>query len=595
MSPERWGMKIIKGIKVSSGFAIGRAFVIDDEQLPRIPRRSIKPERVEAELARFEAARLDAIQELDRVHQEALREMGPESAKIFLFHRGMLEDPALLGPIRSMISSEHVTPEFAAAHTFRAWMKRFSEKDDTTFRSKINDLHDLAKRLIGCLIGERLERADQKPETDSIIVARELTPSQTVGFDRTRVIGMVTELGGQTGHTAIVARALGLPAVVGCPDLQQVVSDGTVLIVDGGRGRVIIDPDDETIEQYRGYIKQSREFERSLEELASKPATTLDGVEVELLGNIEFPEEAALVVQRGGAGVGLYRTEFLYLTGDHEPSEDEQFEAYRRCVELLEGRPLTIRTLDLGADKYTQLRADVPERNPFLGLRSIRYCLANLPMFRTQLRALLRASAYGPMKIMLPLVTSVHEFRQTRYLIRDAMEDLDDMGLGYDRDIEVGIMVEVPSAVLMADAFAREVDFFSIGTNDLVQYALAVDRTNERVGSMYQPAHPAVLSLIRMVVKSARRKKIPVSCCGEAASDLEYVPLLLGLGVRTLSVNAASLPVVKRLIRSVSMAQCERIAKKAITFDSELESAAYLRSRVRKIVPEAFEGRAGED
>ncbi len=588
-------MKILKGIKVSSGIAIGRAFVIDDVQVPRIPKRSVRPERVQSELDRFERARLDAIAELDQVHNEALVDMGQDSAKVFLFHRGMLEDPALLGPIRAMIRDERVSPEYAAAQTFRTWMKRFAEKDDSAFRTKINDLHDISHRLIGCLIGKRLTTSEELPDDNTIIVASELTPSQTVAFDRSRIIGMVTELGGQTSHTAIVARALGLPAVVGCANLRSLVSDGMPLIIDGARGRVIIEPDDETIEQYQGYIKQSREFDRSLEELAPKSATTSDGVEIELLGNIEFPEEASTVVERGGAGIGLYRTEFLYLTGDHEPSEDEQFEAYKTCIDHLAGRPLTIRTLDLGADKYTQLRAETPERNPFLGLRSIRYCLAHLPMFRTQLRALLRASAYGPLKIMLPLVTTIHEFRQTRYLIRDAMEDLDDLGLPYDRNVRVGIMVEVPSAVLLADVFAREVDFFSIGTNDLVQYALAVDRTNERVASMYQPAHPAVLRLIRMVVKSARRKSLPVSCCGEAASDLEYVPLLLGLGVRTLSVNASSIPVVKRLIRSVSMAQCERIAKKAITFDSELESAAFLRTRVRKIVPEAFEGRAGEE
>lgn len=588
-------MKIIKGIKVASGIAIGRALVIDDAFLPRIPRRSIARKLVDSELERFEHARRAAIEELNAVHAEARQEMGDESAKIFLFHIGMLNDPALLNPIRARIAGELVTPEYAAAETFRQWIARFNSKEDSAFRTKVNDLHDLARRLIAKLTGDRLVELEHGHDSDTIIVAGELTPSQTVAFDRTRIIGMATEFGGTTSHTAIVARALGLPAVVGCQGLRAAVTNGTRLILDGERGRVIIDPDEETIEQYQGYVRQAREFVRSLEELATKPAITRDGVEIELLGNIEFPEESERVLERGGSGIGLYRTEFLYLTGNHEPTEDEQFQAYKRCVELMDGRPLTIRTFDLGADKYTQLRAAIPERNPFLGLRSIRYCLANLPMFRTQLRAILRASALGPVKIMLPLVTSIHEFRRARYLIRDAMEDLDDMGIPYDPDIQVGIMVEVPSAVLLADAFAREVDFFSIGTNDLIQYTLAVDRTNERVASMYQPTHPAVLKLIRMVVRTARHKNVPVSCCGEAAGDIEFAPLLLGLGVRTLSLTSSGIPLLKRLIRSVTMKQCERLARKAITFDSELEAAAYLRSRVRKIVPEAFEGRSGED
>lgn len=588
-------MKIIKGIRVSPGIAIGHAFVMDDVALPRVRRRKITPDAVERELARFEHARAEAIAELNRVHIHARTEMGEDSAKIFLFHIGMLNDPALISPIRERIEREQLSPEYAAAEVIRSWIKRFADMNEPAFSTKINDLVDLAQRLIGALIGRRLTEFEQQPDGDTIVVASELTPSQAIAFDRSRILGLATELGGPTSHTAIVARALGMPAIVGAKDLRRHVSDGQLLILDGDRSRIVIDPDEETLDQYRGFRQQALEFDRSLVELANLPSVTTDGVEIGLCGNIEFPDEAASVVRRGGGGVGLYRTEFLYLANDHEPSEDEHFEAYARCIQLLEGRPLVIRTLDLGADKYTQLRSEVPERNPFLGQRSIRYSLANLPMFQTQLRAILRASALGPVGVMLPLVTSVHEFRHSRYLLRDAMEDLDDLGIPYDPHIQVGIMVEVPAAVLLADAFAREVDFFSIGTNDLVQYTLAVDRTNERVASLYQPAHPAVLKLIRMVVRAARSKQIPVSCCGEAAGDLEYVPLLIGLGLRTLSVTPSSIPLVKRLIRSVSIQQCERLAKKVIQFDSELEAGAYLRNRVRKIVPEAFEGRAGED
>ncbi len=588
-------MKTIKGIKVAPGIAIGRAFVIDEVALPRVRRRKIDPVAVRDELVRFEQARKEAIAELNRVHAHAREEMGEDPARVFLFHIGMLNDPAMLEPIRKKIEDDLLSPEYASAEVIKSWIQRFQKMHEPAFSTKINDLVDLANRLIGALIGRKLIEFDEQPDGQAIVIAHELTPSQTIAFDRSRILGLATELGGPTSHTAIVARALGLPGVVGAGELRTQVDDGDLLIVDGDRGRIIIDPDEETVEHYRGLMQQAQEFDRSLVELARLPSVTTDGVEIELLGNIEFPDEASNVAERGGTGVGLYRTEFLYLGTDHDPTENEHFEAYKRCIERLDGQSLTIRTFDLGADKYTQMRSEKPERNPFLGQRSIRHSLANLPMFRTQLRAILRASALGPVRIMLPLVTSVHEFRQTRYLIRDAMEDLDDLGISYDPLIKVGIMVEVPAAVMLADAFAREVDFFSIGTNDLVQYTLAVDRTNERVAALYQPAHPAVLKMIRMVVRAARSKKIPVSCCGEAAGDLEYVPLLIGLGVRTLSVTPSGIPLVKRLVRSVSIHQCERLAKKAIQFDSELEAGAFLRDRVRKIVPEAFEGRAGED
>ncbi|MBZ0172267.1 MAG: hypothetical protein K8E66_07810, partial [Phycisphaerales bacterium] len=303
---------------------------------------------------------------------------------------------------------------------------------------------------------------------------------------------------------------------------------------------------------------------------------------------------AQAVLELGGVGVGLYRTEFLYLTGSVEPTEEDHYQVYKKCIEVLGGRPLTIRTVDLGADKYTQSRTEIPERNPFLGLRSIRYCLQHMTMFKTQLRAILRASAHGEIKVMFPLITTLHEFRQARHLLHDAMEDLEELGIEHDPDIPVGMMVEVPSAAIMADAFAREADFFSIGTNDLVQYTLAVDRTNERVASLYQPTHPAVIKLIRDVVRAGKRRGIPVSCCGESAGEPIFAPLLLGLGLRTLSLTASGIPGLKQVVRGLSIAQCEMIAKKAISLDSETEVTAYLRDKVKTLVPEAFEGWADD-
>jgi phosphotransferase system enzyme I (PtsI) len=441
------------------------------------------------------------------------------------------------------------------------------------------------------LIGEHAGRLRQLPH-QAVIVARDLTPSQAAEFDRDLVMAFATDLGGRTSHTAIVARALRIPAVVGCHDLTSRATDGQRVIIDGDRGLVILDPDRAHLDRYRQLIEQARTFQLSLRELASLPSETADGVPVCILGNIEFPDEIASILELGGEGVGLYRTEFLYLTRQAEPTEEEHYESYRKCVELLKGRELTIRTVDLGADKYTQRQLGAPERNPFLGLRSIRYSLHHLSDFKTQMRAILRASAHGPVKVMVPLVTNMGELRQSRSILRDVMEDLSEEGSPFDRDIKVGMMVEVPAAAIMADTFAREADFFSIGTNDLVQYTLAVDRTNERVASLFSPAHPAVLRLIREVVRAGERRSTPVSCCGESAGDLEFAILLLGLGLRTLSVAPPSIPHLRRLVRSVTIRQCERIARRAVALDSDGEVAAYVRDQARKIIPEAFEGRA---
>jgi phosphotransferase system enzyme I (PtsI) len=583
-------MQRISGIAVSPGIVIGRVFVIEDARSLRVARRLVDEADIPSELERFEFARTTAIAELDELHKSAAAEMGKEAAKIFLFHIGVLNDPSVLNPVRDMIKQDQVNAEFAISTTFLAISKKFAAHPDSTFQSKVDDLRDLAHRLLRDLgYGSRQSISDL--EEGTVIVARDLTPSQTANFDRDKVTAFVTGLGGPTSHTAIVAGALSLPAVVGASGVMLMARDGQEVIVDGERGFVIFDPDEPTIEQYRQEQIEARRVSLSMSEFAQLPAITADGVRINVMGNIEFPDEIEHVGNFGGHGIGLYRTEFLYLTGDSAPTEEDHFESYKRCVELLEGKPLTIRTIDLGADKYTQAQEEIPERNPFLGLRSIRYSLKNQKMFRTQLRAILRASALGPVKIMFPLVTNIAELRSGRYFLREEMEELDERGLAYDPDIEVGMMVEVPAAALMAPAFAREVDFFSIGTNDLVQYTLAVDRTNERVASMYTPIHPAVLKLIRDVSRAGRRQDIPVSCCGQSAADPAFAALLLGLGVRTISATASSLPMLKKTIRSLTVPQCERIVKKAISFDSEAEASSYVLNRLRKRVPEVFDGR----
>jgi len=585
-------MDVHYGIGVSSGIVIGQVFLLDDAQ-GRVPRRTVPADQAQTQLKRLDDAIQAATNKLVETMSSVESDLGSETAKIFGFHLGMLQDDNLLTPMRKLIEEENLTAESAASITLKGWADRLAAMPNPAFRSKVSDVNDLTGRLLSHLVGERSETLDDV-DGSRIVIAPELTPSQTVGFDREKVVALATDLGGQTSHTSIVARAMGIPAVVGLGHLSETLNDGDLVIVDGDRGVVIVSPDDDTVDDYRAQQERQRVRNLSIADIAKLEAITPDGIEIKLMGNIEFPSEVNYVFQGGGEGVGLYRTEYLYLSRETEPTEDDHFQAYRKCVELLDGKPLTIRTVDLGADKYTQAFLEGnAERNPFLGLRSIRYCLKNLPMFKRQLRAVLRASALGKVRVMFPLVSTVGELRQAKYLLRDVMEDLHEEGQAFDEHIDIGIMIEVPSAALLASAFAREVDFFSIGTNDLVQYTLAVDRTNERVADLYTPAHPAVLKLIRDVSRASRKRHVDLSCCGESAGDPAFAMLLIGLGVRTLSVTPNALPGLKRLIRGVSASQCERIAKRAMSFDSESEVSIYLRDKLRKVLPDAFdEGRA---
>jgi len=583
-------MKELRGIAVSPGVAIGRVFLLDDVKV-RVPRRTVAESAVASEQQRLKTALEKSRAELGEMAAAAQRDLGGEAAKVFAFQQALLADKSLTGPMSKRIEKERTTAEWAAQEEFRALADRFRSMSDSAFHTKVDDVWDLERRVMRHLIGEHrssLARLDHK----AIVVAPDLTPSQAAAFPREHVLGFVTDAGGQTSHTAIFARALEIPAVVGLERLCELAEEGDRIIIDGDRGVVVLNPDDRTVEEYEQHIRQLKQIEHTLADLSGQPAVTTDGVRILLMANIEFADEAQALARHGADGVGLFRTEFLWLTSDHEPSEEEQFNEYKRCVERAAGKPVVLRTFDLGADKYTQERALAPERNPFLGLRSIRYCLQNVGMFKRQLRAVLRASAFGPLKIMFPLVTSTMELRRAKMILRDVMEDLDDGGVAYDRNVPVGMMVETPSAAVMATAFAREVDFFSIGTNDLVQYTLAVDRTNEKVANLYTAAHPAVIRLIKEVVRAARRHGLDVSCCGEAAGDPEFTMLLIGLGLRTLSATPSRIPYLKRIIRSVDVGQCERLARTVGSFDSERQVSALLRDQARKHFPELFDGRS---
>ena len=579
-------MQRIKGIAVSHGIIVGRAFLVGSaEQV--VPHRTIDESEVTAQYARLHAALAAAGAEIGELSERTRRELGNEPAKIFEFHAGLLRDKALVAAIERRISGNFVTAEQAVADQFRVLVDQFKRMGNEVFEQKANDIIDLERRVLGHLMGEEKSRLAQL-DAPAVVVAHELTPSQAAAMDRSKVIAIVTDLGGRTGHTSIVARALGLPSVVGCQRCSTEVEDGDEMIVDGNEGVVILRPDAKTLEEYRRKQERSQRSRAAMRELSGLEAVTKDGHRIQLMGNIEFPEEIEAVLGNGGDGVGLYRTEFLWLTRKEPPTEQDHMDAYLRAIKLLKGKPLTIRTCDLGADKYTQAQMEEPERNPFLGLRSIRHSLANPAEFKSQLRAILRASAHGPVKTMFPLVSNLMELRQGKLMIADIGEELEDEGVAFDRQMPVGVMIEVPSAALMARTFAAESSFFSIGTNDLVQYTLAVDRGNERVAHLYQAAHPAVVYLAKSVVRAARSAQIDCSLCGEMAGEPLYSMLLLGMGLRTLSMVPDQIPVVKRVIRSVTMEQCERLARRVGSFDSERQVETALRDELRKLDPEVF-------
>ncbi|NLW87446.1 MAG: phosphoenolpyruvate--protein phosphotransferase [Planctomycetes bacterium] len=578
-------MRIKKGIGVSPGVAIAPAVVMDTEEFD-IPMRHVPVDHAQAELARLVKAADVSKREILDLRARTVERIGQETASIFDFHLGLLEDKVLHQKISDTILGGNVTAEYAVATVLRGYAKEFLGMPQY-LAERVKDIYDIEKRLLRNLTGQRHESLAHLTK-DVIVLARDLTPSQTAGMDRNHIRGLAIDAGGQTSHTAIVARALGIPAVVGLNDVTAEASAGDSIIIDGTRGVVVIDPDSETLANYEQYAIQQVEFIHSLDALRDLPATTRDGHEITLLGNIEFPSEVRTVLEKGGQGVGLYRTEFLYLGSDVEPTEEDHYKAYCQVLEECQGRPVVIRTLDLGADKYTQSRARVPERNPMLGCRSIRFCLQNLVMFKTQIRAILRAGVGAKVSMMFPLITNLMELRQAKSIVRDVIEDLEEEGIEHRPDMPIGIMVETPSAALQCDAAAKEVDFFSIGTNDLIQYTLAVDRGNEKVASLFSAANPAVLHLLRDVIRSGLRHDVPVSVCGEMAADPLFTMPLLGMGLKTFSCAPPALPEIKKMIRSVTMEQSLQVARKVMNFESDKEVLNFLHAAARKVLPAAW-------
>lgn len=568
-------MEILKGIAASPGYAIGRAIVLEREDAP-VRERFVPPERVEAEVERFDAAVLKARADIQALQERMRREVGEGAAGIFGAHLWVLSDATLREEVLRRVRDNRFSAEYALDRALQKYIKRLRAISDPYLSQRIQDLEDVERRLLNILRGEsRPDLGDSVQR--AVVVAHSLSPSQTASFDRNRVIGIATDVGGRTAHAAILARDLGIPAVVGLETASVNVGPGEMVIIDGQRGLVVISPDERTLKRYRALEKEHLGYERSLTAESHLPAVTRDGVRISMWGNIEFPEEIPSVVEHGAEGIGLYRTEFLFLSKGRIPTEADHLEAYRAALSFLGGRPIYIRTADLGADKLTALHPGIPhERNPFLGCRSIRLCQAHPEIFRTQLRAILKVAGEGDVKCMLPMITTLEELRWAKSQLEDVRRELAREGFVCPGGPQVGAMIEVPAAALMVDSIAREVAFLSLGTNDLIQYTLAVDRTNEHVAHLFTPAEPSVLKLIKCVIDAGERHNIPVSMCGEMAGDPAFVYLLIGMGLRIFSVAPAQVPQIKRLIRSISAAEARQFADSVLACESRDEVLAML-------------------
>ena len=576
-------MQKLQGIAVSPGIAIGEALVMDNEGF-RIPRRFVARDAVDDELERLEKAVTAASAEISGYRDAIALELGEKYAAIFDAHLQMLQDARLRGELEDMIRHRHYSPEYAVSRTLRRYAQVFQRLESAHLAERAADIFDIEKRRLRHLLGRNREGIAHLT-SPVLVLAHNLTPSETANLDRRFIQGFVTEVGGPGSHTAIVAEALEIPAIVGTGPFLADVSGGELVIIDGDQGLVILQPDEETLAHYRHGVEENRTAAVRLEALRDLPATTADGVHVDLYGNIEFPYEVTHCVDRGAEGIGLYRTEFLYLGSEIEPTEEVHYRAYSQVVQAMGQKPVTIRTFDLGADKIPHLPPPEDERNPCLGLRSIRLALRHLTMFRTQLRAILRASLLGKVQVMFPLISTLLELRQAKMVLADVMEDLDEHGIPFNRDMPVGMMVEVPAAVVMIDRFVEEVDFLSIGTNDLIQYTLAVDRSNKDVVGLYNAADPAVLRLIAMAIDAADKKPIPVTMCGQMSGNPNYTMLLLGLGLRHFSVTHGAVPEIKNICRRVTIADCKQVTDRVATMENARDITNYLREELKRRVP----------
>lgn len=574
-----------QGVAVSPGIVRGTAYVYrPDEELP--PRRDITAADIDGEIARLQAALTVTRRQIIELHDKVRESLGASDAEIFEAHLMVVEDGVLIEEVQKTIRRDLCNAEHAFHGVAQRYAKSLAALEDPYFRERANDIYDISRRIIRNLLGKNTAGLGDL-KTAHIVLAHNLTPSDTAQIDREFVLGFCTEAGGKTSHTAIMARSLNIPAIVGLPDILTVESGAPVLI-DGYNGLLIIHPSDATLNQYGQLQQDKARVEQKLTQLRETNSTTRDGTHIVLSANIEQPDDIAQAQASGAEGVGLFRTEFLYLGRTDLPTEDEQTAAYLRVAQAAKPHSVIIRTLDLGGDKLHSTLHVTPEENPFLGWRAIRVCLERTDIFKTQLRAILRASAGGGVRIMFPMISGLAELRHAKSILEECRDELRKERIAFDEKMELGVMIEIPSAAIIADLLAKEVDFFSLGTNDLVQYTIAADRGNEHIAHLYEPTHPAVLRLIKMTVQAAHAADIWVGVCGEMGGDITLTPLLIGLGVDELSCGSAVLPRVKHAVRSLDAAACRRLAADALETDSAITILARTEEIARTHYGELF-------
>jgi len=569
------------GISAASGYALGTAFLLLDQQI-QVVKAEVPKEQLDSEIQRYEEAQGKATEELEGIKEKTRKTIGPEEAEIFSAHIMVLQDPEYSGAIKALIRSEGQNAEWAVQVITDRFLELFKSMENDYIRERAADLRDVSNRLLRNLLGISTQSLSEITE-NVILVADDLTPSDTAQLDRDKVVGIVTNIGGKTSHSAIMARSMEIPAVVGLQDIVEKIKAGDFIIVDGNEGKVFVNPAEDLIHSYKEKQLSYEAQRQELKKLVNQPSITPDEVQVELVANIGNPQDALVAVNNGAEGIGLYRTEFLYMGRDELPSEEEQFEAYK-AVTVMFGKehPVVIRSLDIGGDKALPYLDMPKEMNPFLGYRAIRLCLDRRDIFRTQLRAILRASAFGNIKLMYPMIATLEELRAANKVLEAVKQELLAETIPFNKDMEVGIMVEIPAVAVMADRFAKEVDFFSIGTNDLIQYTMAADRTNETVSYLYQPFNLAVLRLIRGVIDAAHKAGKRVAMCGEMAGDLTVLPILLGLGLDEFSMSASSVLPARALVRQLPWLKAQTIAKAVLEMDNPLEIESFVKQEMQR-------------
>ena len=584
--PSNREEKVLKGIGVSPGIVIGKAAILERQRTTFIPRR-IPAGQIADEIKRFEEAIEKSKEQLEEVKQRILAKGFSQHSYILDVHLKVMDDRMLRDETITIIQEQHVNTEWALKITLDKISEAFDSIEDEYLKERKEDVKHVVERIHRNLIGRDLRKVEDLEE-DVIVVAHDLSPADTIQLNLQRVIGMVTDIGGKTSHTAIVSRSLEIPAIVGLEEVTVSVVGGETIIIDGTEGMVVVDPSQSTIKAYQLRQKHYRYLERELLKYSTLNAETQDGHHLTLQANIELIEEIPSVIQYGAEGIGLYRTEYLYLNRKTLPDEEEHFQVYRKLAEEIAPHPITIRTLDLGGDKFSSHVEMAEQVNPAMGLRAIRFCLMEQEMFKKQLRGILRASTYGTVKILLPMISGVEELWEVKTILDEVKEELRTKGIEFDPEIPLGVMIEIPSAAITADIIAREVDFFSIGTNDLIQYSLAIDRVNKYVSYLYEPLHPAIVRHIKGVVDCAHEEGIDVGICGEMAADPLYTLIFLGLGLDELSMHPIAIPRVKKVLRRSTRTDGEDLLKQVLQCSTAKETEYFIRKEMADRFPEDF-------